>query len=186
MLSDKEIIELEGMIEPFITHQVKELNGRKAVSYGLSSAGYDIRLSDKGCFILRGGMDIKNTDNLTQLNVPIDQDDSGQFYHLPPLASVLASSVERFDIPYNICGTATGKSTYARAGLIINITPLEPGWSGWLTLELFNTTMNPLRVYIGEGICQIQFHKITRPLVTYDERGGKYLNQSESPTLPKI
>jgi dCTP deaminase len=181
MLADWQIEELarSGMICPFINNQV-----RTGVSYGLTSAGYDMRLASEFKMIVpRAGdiLDPKNPNacNWTLFNEP-------DYCDIPAHGFVLARSVERWNIPSNIVGTVVGKSTYARLAIHANITPLEPGWCGYLTLEITNNAGIPARIYVGEGIAQAQFSEIEPPRVTYGERGGKYQNQGPTPINAKM
>lgn len=185
LLTDKEIRKRakNGMIEPFVNRQVEEKNGEPVVSYGLSSYGYDVRIS-------------KKYDVFTELNyTTVDPKDfdkkafaetSGDFCIIPPNSFILGKTIERFEIPKNTLGICVGKSTYARCGIIVNITPLEPGWKGKITLEVSNTTPLPAKIYGGEGIAQIVFLESERPEVTYDEKNGKYQGQDEiTPAMVK-
>jgi dCTP deaminase len=184
MLIDTEIEALDGMITPFVAGQVRSHDGDPVVSYGLSSVGYDIRL----------GRDFKAPINDPRRILNPKSHHSEDWLSVAcndiiilPGAFILGVSLERFAIPPDICGTCVGKSTYARMGLIVNVTPLEPGWRGYLTLELSNTGRNPVRVYAGEGIAQIQFHRLSgRPAVTYADRSGKYQDQAAEPTEARI
>jgi dCTP deaminase len=172
------------MIEPFVDRQVREVDGRRVVSYGLSSAGYDLRLGRhfKVCDQNKSlaALDVKALDASLFLDVECDR------LIIPPHGFALAESVERFNMPPDVLGIAMGKSTYARVGLVCNITPLEPRWSGILTLELSNTSPLPIAVYAGEGICQVLFMTTDEvPEVNYSQRGGKY-NDQQGITLPKV
>lgn len=188
LLTDNQLKPLieAGMITPYELEQIRTVNGVKAVSFGLSSCGYDIRLSRTECFMVRGLSDPKNTADNHKVPLSLMTDESGTYYMIPPLTYVLAVTVERFKIPIDVCGIATGKSTYARCGLISFITPLEPGWTGYLTLELFNTSSEKLKIYADEGIAQIQFHKVYGCETPYNSRNGKYMNQSDTPTMAKL
>jgi len=178
MLNDIEIEHLvmtTSMIDPFEAKQVSEVDGRKVVSYGLTSFGYDIRVGN----IFKVFSPVKathidpknfNKDSL----VEIESDD---YCLVPPNSYVLAHSVEHFVIPDDICADCIGKSTYARCGLIVNVTPLEPGWFGQLTLEISNAAPLPVKLYAGEGVSQVRFFKGARPRVTYKDRKGKYQDQ---------
>lgn len=165
------------MIAPFLPEQRRGTPDCPRISRGLTSAGYDIACVDEWVeFGARPGtvIDPKNFDaeSVTRLH-------KGATFDIPPNTCVLTRSVEHFCIPENVLGVCLGKSTYARCGLVVNVTPLEPGWVGHLVIELSNTTPLPLRVYAHEGIAQILFHVLTsRPLVTYSDRAGKYQNQT--------
>lgn len=188
LMSDSQIMPLIelGMIDPFIPNQVRSVDGLPVISYGLSSCGYDIRLSPNQCFIIRGMIDPKVTENNTKKELALITDATGTFYVIPPLSYVLGVTVESFKMPHNVCGTATGKSTYARSGLVVNVTPLEPGWAGYLTLEMFNANSEALKVYADEGIAQIQFQRVEGCAVPYNTRGGKYMNQENLPVMAKL
>lgn len=181
VLSDKTIRELaqKGMITPFEDKLVK--NGK--VSYGLSSYGYDARLANEFKIFNNTNaiiIDPKNFDPATCVS------HTGDFCIIPPNSCVLAHTMERFHIPTDIVVICLGKSTYARCGIIVNVTPLEPGWEGYVTLELSNTTTLPVKVYAGEGIAQFLFLKGDLPCETsYNQRQGKYMNQV-GVTLPKM
>lgn len=188
MLIDKDIYNLavhHGMINGFVSEQVKDFDGRKIVSYGLSSCGYDARLAPS--FLVASGAGDVVIDPLDKSwhssLVEVSNVDS---VLVPANGFVLAHTVERFKMPADVAATCVGKSTYARCGLIVNVTPIEPGWGGQVTLELSNTTPHPIRVHAWQGICQFLFHKLNeRPAVTYGDRGGKYQNQSGI-TLAKV
>jgi dCTP deaminase len=171
------------MITPHVVG--KKRSGK--ISYGQSSAGYDIRIGDKVQVIEgEGPIDPKQFDPALLRECDIQYNDSGRFVVLPPHSFALTHSLERMRIPRDVMVVCVGKSTYARCGLVVNVTPLEPGWEGYITLELSNTTPVPVMVYLGEGIAQLLFFKIDPPLVCYGEKGGKYQNQSEDITLPKV
>lgn len=171
------------MIDPFVEHLVRERDGKKIVSYGLSSAGYDLRLNSKFKVCDQrffAELDVKALDSSLFIDVEADR------LVIPPHGFVLAESVERFSMPPDVLGIAIGKSTYARVGLVVNITPLEPGWRGILTIELSNTSPLPVAVYAHEGICQVVFYQTDEmPTVNYSSRGGKY-NDQTGITLPKV
>lgn len=184
-MSDGRIIELcvgkdKPMIDPFVENQVR--NG--VISYGLSSYGYDIRCADEFTIVSNlypSIIDPKNFDSLEYSDV------YGQDYVvLPPNAFALTRSIEYLRIPRNVVGICIGKSTYARCGLVANITALEPEWEGHLTIELSNTTPLPLKVYAKEGIAQlILFESDNEPIVSYADKQGKYMRQTGI-TLPKV
>lgn len=169
------------MITPFQTDQIRRTeSGAPAISSGLSSYGYDIRLADTGLklFPETGGLiDPKNFDESLLIPLTAHSDETGTFYILPPHAYVLGVSVETFHIPNNVLGICYCKSTYARCGLKINTTPLEPGWRGRLVLEFSNETALPLKVYANEGIAQVVFSAGDLPATTYADRAGKYQDQ---------
>lgn len=196
ILTDKEIAryqEIGNMIDPFVPQQTRDKDGRKVISYGLSSFGYDIRIGDEIYETARGiedyPMDPKDpTDQRPQWKLlPNVTGKHGRHVTIRPHGFALGVSMERFAIPRDVLGVCLGKSTYARCGLIVNVTPLEPDWQGFLTIELHNTTTRPVRVYIGEGIAQILFHKgACAPMVTYADRAGKYQGQPQRPVFAKV
>jgi dCTP deaminase len=171
------------MIEPFEPGQVREVAGQKIVSYGTSSYGYDIRCSNE----------FKLFTNLNSTIVdPKKFDDksfvdfTGDWCIIPPNSFALARTVEYFRIPRNVLTICLGKSTYARCGIIVNVTPFEPEWEGFVTLEFSNTTPLPAKIYANEGIAQVIFFESDEVCETsYKDRGGKYQGQ-QGVTLPKI
>jgi dCTP deaminase len=178
ILNDKQIAALDSdpfpMIEPFERQQVRAINdGRPVVSYGLSSYGYDARLAGEFRAPVGGMLDPKNSTLATWASAAYDDK-----IIIPPHGFVLARTVEYFRIPDDVFVICLGKSTYARNGLIVNVTPLEPGWEGHVTLELSNTTNLPSVVYVGEGIAQFVFFRGERPAVSYGDRNGKYQKQT--------
>lgn len=188
MLCDWQIAELvrrQGMIEPAVLHQVREVEDesgtRRVVSYGLSSAGYDVRLGNT--FL---APQLQATDPHAEQRYDTIDHDLGAPLWLPAGHYVLGVTVERFAMPSNVVGVAVGKSTYARLGVIVNITPLEPGWCGYLTLEIHNASPRPVMVWPGEGIAQIMFHEISEPDVSYADRAGKYQDQPAQPVPAKV
>jgi len=170
-----------GMITPFVPYQVREGN----ISYGLSSFGYDIRLAEEFKIFSppAGGNRIVDPKNFDE---SLLADFRGEYCDIPPHAFVLARSVERFKMPENVLGLCVGKSTYARCGILVNITPLEPGWRGVLTIEISNTTPLPARIYAQEGIAQVIFFAGEEvPLLGYDQHRGKYQDQ-RGIVLPRV
>jgi dCTP deaminase len=171
------------MIEPFEPGQVRELNARKIVSYGTSSYGYDIRCSNEFKLFTNLNttiVDPKNFDDKSFVDV------SGESCIIPPNSFALARTVEYFRIPRNVLTICLGKSTYARCGIIVNVTPLEPEWEGYVTLEFSNTTPLPAKIYANEGVAQVIFFESDEVCETsYKDRGGKYQGQ-KGVTLPKI
>lgn len=174
------------MISPFQPEQIRRTeSGAPAISSGLSSYGYDIRLADTGLEVFRNNfpflgsqIDPKAFDMSKTLSRRlIERDETGSFFVLPPRAYALGVSVETFEIPDNVFGICYCKSTYARCGLMVNTTPLEPGWRGQLVLELANLTDLPLKVYANEGIAQVVFLTGDVPSTTYADRSGKYQDQ---------
>ena len=172
-----------GMIEPFAEKQNREVDGQKIISYGLSSYGYDARCSDEFMIITNVDnaiVDPKDFSNKSFVERKTD------VCVIPPNSFVLTRTIEYFRIPKDVLVICLGKSTYARCGLIVNVTPLEPGWEGHVTLEISNTTPLPAKVYANEGVAQFLFFKGSSPCeVTYADRSGKYMAQ-RGVTLPKI
>jgi dCTP deaminase len=168
-----------GMIAPFVEGQVS----RGIISYGLSSYGYDLRVSDH----FKIFTNINNTvvdPKAFDANSFVDF--KGDVCTIPPNSFALARSVEYFKIPEDVITICLGKSTYARCGIIVNVTPFEPGWEGHVTLEISNTTPLPCRIYAHEGLCQVLFFQGDEPCeVTYSSRSGKYQSQTGI-VLPRI
>lgn len=164
-----------GMIEPFIEEQVRSIDTQPVVSFGTSSFGYDLRISNQfRVFTNACGsvVDPKNFDPKAMAEVNSD------VCLIPPNSFALALSVERFRIPNNVIAICVGKSTYARCGIIVNVTPFEPGWQGRAVLEISNTTPLPAKVYAGEGLAQVLFFESDTPCKTsYADRKGKYQYQ---------
>ena len=174
------------MIEPFTPHQVREVDGKKIVSYGLSSYGYDVRIANEFWVFTNafGGavVDPKNFDPraMTKIVVP-----DHEAVIIPPNSYVLGHSVEYFRIPRNLMTVCVGKSTYARCGIIVNVTPLEPGWEGHITIEISNSAPLPAKVYAGEGILQVLFFEGGSCRTSYADRHGKYQAQ-QGTTFAKV
>ena len=167
------------MINPFEENQIRD----NKISYGLSSYGYDARVSNEFKIFTNVNSEVVDPKNFKQSNF-ISKKVSECI--IPPNSFVLASTVEYFKIPNDIMVICLGKSTYARCGIIVNVTPLEPGWEGYVTLEFSNTTPLPAKVYANEGAAQFIFLKGNeKPEVTYADRDGKYMKQ-KGVTLPKI
>lgn len=187
ILSDFSIAELalkQKMIEPFVENQVKvDEKGAKIISYGNSSYGYDARVSNEFKIFTNidsAIVDPKNFSDNSFVNRTQD------VCIIPPNSFALARTVEYFRIPKDVLVVCVGKSTYARCGIIVNVTPLEPGWEGHVTLEFSNTTPLPAKIYAFEGACQFLFFKGDKPCKTsYDMRAGKYMGQV-GVTLPKV
>ena len=179
----RRMAEERGMIEPFEPNQVKEVNGHRVVSFGTSSYGYDIRCSDEFKLFTNINttiVDPKNFDANSFVDV------KGDICIIPPNSFALARTVEYFRIPRNILTLCLGKSTYARCGIIVNVTHLEPEWEGFVTLEFSNTTPLPAKIYANEGVAQVVFFESDEVCATsYKDRGGKYQGQ-RGVTLPKI
>jgi|TARA_B100000446_G_scaffold168788_1_gene173503 dCTP deaminase len=167
------------MINPFEENQIRD----NKISYGLSSYGYDARVSNEFKIFTNVNSEVIDPKNFKQSNF-ISKKVSECI--IPPNSFVLASTVEYFKIPNDIMVICLGKSTYARCGIIVNVTPLEPGWEGYVTLEFSNTTPLPAKVYANEGAAQFIFLKGNeKPEVTYADRDGKYMKQ-KGVTLPKV
>jgi dCTP deaminase len=171
-----------GLIEPFEPTQIRAINGERVISYGVSSYGYDIRCAPEFKVftnINSAVVDPKNFDPESFVDVNRD------VCIIPPNSFALARTLEYFRIPRNILTICLGKSTYARCGIIVNVTPLEPEWEGHVTLEFSNTTPLPARIYANEGVAQVIFLESDETCeVSYRDRGGKYQNQT-GVTLPK-
>jgi dCTP deaminase len=167
------------MIEPFSEKQVN----KGVISYGLSSYGYDLRVSNEFKIFTNVNsaiIDPKNFDERSFVSVEADS------IIVPPNSFALARSVEYFRIPRDVLTICVGKSTYARCGIIVNVTPFEPEWEGFVTLEISNTTPLPARIYANEGLCQILFFQGDEPCETsYGDRQGKYQKQ-QGIVLPKL
>ena len=171
------------MIEPFEAGQVKEVGGRRIVSYSTSSYGYDIRCSTEFKIFTNINstiVDPKAFDPQSFVDVASD------VCIIPPNSFALARTVEYFRIPRDVLTICVGKSTYARCGLIVNVTPFEPEWEGFVTLEISNITPLPAKIYSNEGLCQILFFQGDEPPdVSYKDKAGKYQKQSGI-VLPKL
>ncbi|HEU4836550.1 MAG TPA: dCTP deaminase [Pyrinomonadaceae bacterium] len=172
-----------GMIEPYEPNQIKLLDGKRIVSYGTSSYGYDIRCADE----------FKLFTNINSTIVDPKEFDENNFVNfkgesviIPPNSFALARTVEYFRIPRNVLTICLGKSTYARCGILVNVTPFEPEWEGYVTLEFSNTTPLPAKIYANEGVAQVVFFESDEVCETsYKDRGGKYQGQ-RGVTLPKM
>jgi dCTP deaminase len=169
----------QKMIEPFVENQVRD----GVISYGVSSYGYDIRVADEFMIFTNvhsAIVDPKNFDPKSMVEF------QGDVCIIPPNSFVLARSVEYFRIPRNVLTVCLGKSTYARCGLIVNVTPFEPEWEGFVTLEISNTTQLPAKVYANEGLAQVLFFEADEECETsYADKKGKYQKQ-QSIVLPKL
>lgn len=174
--------ESHGMIEPFEPGQVREAGGRTIVSYGTSSYGYDVRCSTEFKVFTNIESAIVDPKRFDQSSF-VDRD--AEVCIIPPNSFVLARTVEYFRIPRNVLTICLGKSTYARCGIIVNVTPLEPEWEGHVTLEFSNTTPLPAKIYANEGVAQMLFLESDEVCETsYADRAGKYQGQ-RGVTLPK-
>lgn len=171
-------------ISPFHRKQVKEENGQRIISYGLSSYGYDVRVADEFKIFTNVNstlVDPKNFDEKTFVY------HKGPYCIVPPNSFVLARTVERLRIPRDVLTMCVGKSTIARTGLDILVTPLEPEWEGYVTLEFANSTPLPVKLYANEGCAQILFFRGNLPCRTsYKDRGGKYMDQGPEIILPRL
>ena len=174
----REMSEKHGMIEPYAENQVRlDENGQKLISYGVSSYGYDVRCAREFKVFTNvhsAIVDPKNFDDKSFIDIEAD------VCIIPPNSFALARTVEYFRIPRNVLTVCLGKSTYARCGIIVNVTPLEPEWEGHVTLEFSNTTNLPARIYAGEGVAQMLFFQSDADDVcetSYKDRGGKYQGQ---------
>lgn len=182
LLPDHRIRELaltKGMIEPFVDRQTRE----GVISYGLSSYGYDARVAPEFRIFTNVDSAVVDPKNFTATSF-VERD--GDSCVIPPNSFALARTVEYFRIPRDVLVICLGKSTYARCGMIVNVTPLEPEWEGHVTLEISNTTPLPARVYANEGLCQFLFLQGTEaPEISYADRQGKYMGQ-RGVTLPRL
>jgi dCTP deaminase len=171
-----------NMIEPFVEGQVRDADGNRVISYGTSSYGYDVRCADEFKIftnINSAIVDPKNFDENSFVDVKSD------VCIIPPNSFALARTVEYLRIPRNVLTICLGKSTYARCGIIVNVTPLEPEWEGHVTLEFSNTTTLPAKIYANEGVAQMLFFESDEICETsYKDRNGKYQGQT-GVTLPK-
>jgi len=171
-----------GMIEPFEHGQVKRTERGPVISYGTSSYGYDIRCSNEFKIFTNINSAIVDPKNFAPDGFV---DFSGDVCIIPPNSFALARTVEYFRIPRNVLTLCLGKSTYARCGIIVNVTPLEPEWEGHVTLEFSNTTTLPAKIYANEGVAQVIFLESDEVCETsYKDRGGKYQGQ-RGVTLPR-
>jgi dCTP deaminase len=173
----------KGMIEPFEAGQVRSnAAGEKLISYGTSSYGYDVRCSDHFKIFTNINSAVVDPKNFSEHSFV---DFHGPVCIIPPNSFALAATVEYFRIPRNVLTVCLGKSTYARCGIIVNVTPLEPEWEGHVTLEFSNTTTLPAKIYANEGVAQMLFFESDEVCETsYADRSGKYQGQ-RGVTLPK-
>ena len=174
--------EERGMIEPYVPHQVSSAEEKRIVSYGTSSYGYDVRCSTE--------FKIFTNINAAVIDPKAFDDSSfiefqGDVCIIPPNSFVLARTIEYFRIPRNVLTICVGKSTYARCGIIVNVTPFEPEWEGYVTLEFSNTTPLPAKIYANEGVAQVIFFESEEECeISYKDRKGKYQGQT-GVTLPR-
>jgi dCTP deaminase len=179
----RRMAETQRMIEPFEPGQVREVNGQKVVSYGTSSYGYDVRCANEFKIFTNINSTIVDPKNFDEKSFV---DFSGDICIIPPNSFALARTVEYFRIPRDVLVVCLGKSTYARCGIIVNVTPLEPEWEGHVTLEFSNTTPLPAKIYANEGVAQVIFFESDEACETsYKDRGGKYQGQ-RGVTVPKV
>ena len=216
ILSDREIKELctgdRPMLSPFVPELVRVINITrldhelpelppyltKAISYGLSSYGYDLRLSPRDFRIFKDRnifqklglqktplIDPKNFDEKLLYQALLHRDRTGEYFIMPPHSSALGVSVECFDMPRNVTGICLGKSTYARSAITPFATPIEAGWRGYPTLEFGNNTDLPCKIYANEGVLQMVFNRGADCDVSYGDRNGKYQDQACEVTLAR-
>lgn len=186
ILSSPEIRQLcenvdNPMIYPFIGESVKAVDGKKVISYGLSSMGYDIRLGTQFKRPVSGVLDPKSAEAAEW-----EVFNSDTPFLLPQNSAILGVSVERFNLPADVIAVSVGKSSYARVGAFPFITPLEPAWAGYLTIEISNISSLPIMIYPNEGLTQLLFFRGEQPEFTYADKGGKYHNQAEVPQESKV
>ncbi len=175
----KRMVREYNMIEPFVESQVKD----GAVSFGVSSYGYDIRIADEFKIFTNINSTVVDPKHFDPKSF---QDFKGDVCIIPPNSFALGRSVEYFRIPRNVMTICVGKSTYARCGIITNVTPFEPEWEGYVTLEISNTTPLPARIYANEGIAQVLFFESDEACeVSYGDKKGKYQGQ-QGITLPRV
>ncbi len=169
----------KGMIEPFADSQVRD----GVISYGISSYGYDIRVADEFKIFNKDKTDMVDPKHLDARSMV---DFKGEVCVIPPNSFALGRTIEYFRIPRDVLTICLGKSTYARCGIIVNVTPFEPEWEGFVTLEISNTTPSPAKIYANEGIAQVLFFVADEPCETsYADKKGKYQAQ-QSIVLPRL
>tara|TARA_B100000123_G_scaffold255036_1_gene217177 strand:- start:11689 stop:12243 length:555 start_codon:yes stop_codon:yes gene_type:complete len=175
----KKMVKTKGIIKPFVDKQVR----KGKISYGLSSFGYDARVSNIFKIFTNVNSGIVDPKKFKKESFVTKK---GNECLIPPNSFALASTVEYFKIPEDVLVICLGKSTYARCGIIVNVTPLEPGWEGHVTLEFSNTTPLPAKIYANEGVAQFIFIRGNeKPIISYAKRKGKYMKQ-KGVTLPKV
>ncbi len=178
----RQMVEQHNMIDPFEPGQVREVAGHKIISYGTSSYGYDVRCSTEFKVFTNINSAIVDPKNFDESSF-VDFD--SEYCIIPPNSFALARTVEYFRIPRNVLTICLGKSTYARCGIIVNVTPLEPEWEGHVTLEFSNTTPLPAKIYANEGVAQVLFLESDDVCgASYRDRAGKYMGQT-GVTLPR-
>lgn len=174
----RELVEQTEIISPFVEKQQRQ----GVISFGLSSMGYDMRIADEfQVFAVpldkQGVVDPKSFDTNLLRHHKVSAASPDNYIQIPPNSFALGRSIEYFKLPRNVLGICLGKSTYARCGIICNFTPLEPGWEGYLTIEISNTTPLPAKIYANEGIAQVLFFEALNPDVSYADKKGKYQGQ---------
>ena len=178
----RRMAEQHGLIEPFEPNQVREVDGQRVISYGTSSYGYDIRCAPEFKVFTNIHSTVVDPKNFDEKSFVDFHDD---VCIIPPNSFALARTLEYFRIPRNVLTICLGKSTYARCGIIANVTPAEAGWHGHLTLEFSNASAADCRIYADEGVVQMLFFRGEPCATSYATRGGKYQKQSHRITLPK-
>lgn len=192
ILNDAQITLLarRGMIRPFTKRLVREVGNHPVLSFGLCSFGYDLRLSPKEFKIFRHVpgkvVDPKGFSPASLEPAELHQDAQGRFFILPGRSYGLGVAIERLHLPENVSALCLGKSTYARCGIIANVTPAEAGWEGHLTLEFSNSSAADCRIYAAEGIVQMVFFQGEVCQTSYSTRSGKYQKQAQRITLPRV
>jgi dCTP deaminase len=195
LLNDRDISALAGndLFSPYIGEKRKKLeNGISALSFGLSHAGYDIRLSDTQFLVVskefskkKGELDPKLFDSTLPYDAALNHDANGSYFRLPPYSYGLGVSLELISMPEDVIGLCYGKSTYARCGIVINVTPIEPGWSGHLTMCVVNTTGYPAPIYAHEGTLQVVMVRSTSAS-EHAYGDGKYQNAGAKVQLATV
>lgn len=189
ILSDIEIKQRcldEGMISPFVEKLIRNEQNKGVLSYGLSSYGYDVRVSNEFKIFTNINSSIVDPKDFSNENFITKKVKDNESVILPPNSFALANTIETFKVPRDILIICVGKSTYARCGIVVNVTPIEPEFEGQVVLEFSNTTNLPAKLYAGEGACQFVFFKADKMCKTsYKDRKGKYQNQTGI-QLPKI
>jgi dCTP deaminase len=186
---DTKTYEYGPMISPFLEQQLRhDKDGNKLISAGVSSYGYDVRCGNKFKVFTNINTTVVDPKNFDPNNfVEVDADEHDGVCIIPPNSFALANTMEWMEIPRNVLVVCLGKSTYARCGIIVNVTPLEPEWKGSVTLEFSNTTTLPAKIYAGEGVAQMLFFESDEECETsYADRAGKYMGQAAEPTVPRL
>lgn len=192
ILNDLQITSLarKGMIRPFTPRLIRRIGERPILSYGLCSFGYDLRLTPREFKIFKHVpgkiVNPKNFSPASLESAKLHRDDYGSFFILPARSYGLGVAIERLRLPENVSAICVGKSTYARCGIIANVTPAEAGWHGHLTLEFSNSSAADCRIYAGEGIVQMVFLQGEQCRTSYCARKGKYQQQGSRITLPRV